>query len=231
MEGVDARASCILGKLGGAFFVDFVPPLGDNSGLFSGDIPMTMRSSALSILLCCADPDLQAQMEFGLKKATVTVVKDVAAATRAAAKRDFDAVILETKRGQSAELAELQRAVDPTRTFILAGPRAVLRQASGMMQALGKERHSNGAGQNFCLEDYIEIKLGEFVKGMRNGSARDLHPMLIKAVERPLIMLVLKETNGNQIQAAHVLGLNRNTLRKKITELRIPVKREKAART
>lgn len=170
-------------------------------------------------------------MELDLKKATVTVVKDVAAATRAAAKRDFDAVILETKRGQANELAEIHRAVDPTRTFILAGPRSLLRQAGGMMEALGKHRPANGAGQNFCLEDYLESKLGEFVKGMRNGSARDLHPMLIKAVERPLIALVLKETNGNQIQAAHVLGLNRNTLRKKIAELRIPVRREKAART
>ncbi|MGH7231435.1 MAG: helix-turn-helix domain-containing protein, partial [Nitrospiraceae bacterium] len=59
------------------------------------------------------------------------------------------------------------------------------------------------------------------------SSARNLHQMLISAVERPLITLALKETNGNQIQAAQLLGVNRNTLRKKITELRIPVKREK----
>ncbi len=190
---------------------------------------MTIKSSALSILLCCTDPDLQAQIELDLKKAAVTAVKDLPSAIRAAAKRDFDAVILETKRGNLNELAEIQRAVDPTRTVIMTGPRSALRQASGIIQALGKDWHSNGAYQGFCLEDYIESKLGEFVKGMKNGSARNLHPMLIKAVERPLITLVLKETNGNQIQAAHVLGMNRNTLRKKITELRIPVKREKVA--
>jgi two-component system nitrogen regulation response regulator GlnG len=190
---------------------------------------MTIKSSALSILLCCTDQDLQAQIELDLKKATVTAVKDLPSAMRAAAKRDFDAVILETKRGQLNELAEIQRAVDPTRTVIMTGPRSALRQASGIIQALGKDRPSNGAFQGFCLEDYIESKLGEFVKGMKNGSARNLHPMLIRAVERPLITLVLKETNGNQIQAAHVLGMNRNTLRKKITELRIPVKREKVA--
>ena len=55
--------------------------------------------------------------------------------------------------------------------------------------------------------------------------------MLISAVERPLIIFALKETNGNQIQAAHLLGMNRNTLRKKIGELRIPVKREKPSKT
>nr|MBI3614362.1 hypothetical protein [Nitrospirota bacterium] len=62
---------------------------------------------------------------------------------------------------------------------------------------------------------------------MKNGSARDLHPILIKAVEEPLITLVLRETNGNQMQAADLLGMNRNTLRKKITEFRISVKRER----
>ena len=92
-------------------------------------------------------------------------------------------------------------------------------------------RMANGHGRlshSYRLEDYIESKLGDFVKGMKNGSARNLYPMLIRAVERPLITLALKETNGNQIQAAHLLGMNRNTLRKKITDLRIPIKREKA---
>ncbi|MDE3225002.1 MAG: hypothetical protein KGO52_01640 [Nitrospirota bacterium] len=66
---------------------------------------------------------------------------------------------------------------------------------------------------------------------MKNGSARDLHPILIKAVEEPLITLVLRETNGNQMQAADLLGMNRNTLRKKINEFRISVKRERAHHT
>jgi two-component system nitrogen regulation response regulator GlnG len=65
---------------------------------------------------------------------------------------------------------------------------------------------------------------------MKTSSARNLHTMLIKAVERPLISLALKETNGNQIQAAQLLGMNRNTLRKKIADLRIPVNRESARR-
>ena len=42
-------------------------------------------------------------------------------------------------------------------------------------------------------------------------------------VERPLIELALRETHGNQIKAARLLGLNRNTLRKKITEFQISV--------
>ena len=60
-------------------------------------------------------------------------------------------------------------------------------------------------GQSVCLESYLEHKVGDFVKGMRNGSGRNLHPMLIAAVERPLILLTLRETKGNQIQAAELL--------------------------
>lgn len=191
---------------------------------------MTLRSSALSVLLFCTDPDLQAQLELDLKKASLTVVKDLASAARATAGREYDAVILETKRGHASELAEVQRLVDPTKTLILAGPRAVLRQTSGLMHIFARGRDGNGAAHGLCLEDYLEHKLGEFVRSLKNGSARNLHPILIRAVERPLITFVLTETNGNQIQAAHVLGLNRNTLRKKITELRIPVKREKPLR-
>jgi two-component system nitrogen regulation response regulator GlnG len=42
-------------------------------------------------------------------------------------------------------------------------------------------------------------------------------------VERPLIRLTSAATRGNQIKAAAMLGLNRNTLRKKIRDLEIPV--------
>lgn len=50
-----------------------------------------------------------------------------------------------------------------------------------------------------------------------------LYDRVIREVERPLITLTLQATRGNQIKAAEVLGVNRNTLRKKIKELGIPV--------
>jgi two-component system nitrogen regulation response regulator GlnG len=52
-----------------------------------------------------------------------------------------------------------------------------------------------------------------------------LHGRVVREVERPLIAKVLAATRGNQLQAAAVLGLNRNTLRKKIRELDIQVMR------
>ena len=55
--------------------------------------------------------------------------------------------------------------------------------------------------------------------------AAGLHDRILREVERPLIIHTLKATRGNQVKAAAVLGLNRNTLRKKIRELEIPVSR------
>ncbi|MBE7637324.1 nitrogen regulation protein NR(I) [Sneathiella sp. P13V-1] len=52
-----------------------------------------------------------------------------------------------------------------------------------------------------------------------------LYERVIREVERPLITLSLDATNGNQIRTAELLGLNRNTLRKKIRELDIQVVR------
>jgi len=52
-----------------------------------------------------------------------------------------------------------------------------------------------------------------------------IYGRVIKEVERSLIVMCLSATRGNQIRAAKLLGLNRNTLRKKISELQIPVVR------
>lgn len=126
----------------------------------------------------------------------------------------------------------LPKSMDLSHTLVITGSRTVLKRASKFMQVTGRHKvaPTNGSG-SFSLDDYIDGKLGDFVKGMRNGSGRNLHPMLITAVERPLITRALQETRGNQIQAAELLGLNRNTLRKKIQELHIPVKRTGTART
>jgi two-component system nitrogen regulation response regulator GlnG len=54
-----------------------------------------------------------------------------------------------------------------------------------------------------------------------------LYDKIIREVERPLIMLSLQATGGNQLKTADLLGINRNTLRKKIRELDIEVLRSK----
>lgn len=53
--------------------------------------------------------------------------------------------------------------------------------------------------------------------------AAGLYDRILREIERPLLQLTLDATRGNQVRASDVLGLNRNTLRKKIRDLEIPV--------
>jgi DNA-binding protein Fis len=187
---------------------------------------MSPTSSVFSILLLTGDQDIQSQFKHAFKDASVTVVpKDVT-------RRTYDAVIVELKPGSPGGTAAIPTNIDLTHSLVIVGSRTVLKRASKFMLVMAQKKTAETNGKEaLSLEDYLEWKMGDFVKGMRNGSGRNLHPMLISAIERPLITKALQETKGNQIQAAELLGLNRNTLRKKIHDLHIPMKRNRTAQT
>jgi two-component system nitrogen regulation response regulator GlnG len=67
--------------------------------------------------------------------------------------------------------------------------------------------------------DWVER---EVLAALETG-ARDVYRRILERVEKPLLEAVLARTDGNQIRAAAILGINRNTLRKKIVELGIPL--------
>ena len=68
------------------------------------------------------------------------------------------------------------------------------------------------------LEEVIERRLMECVRGLRERRSANLYDLVVGLVEKPLLRAVLRETGGNQVRAARILGINRNTLRKKLTE-------------
>lgn len=76
-------------------------------------------------------------------------------------------------------------------------------------------------GKDCTFEDVLTDKLRAHlsnIKQMKNGH---LYDMVVRLVEKPLIKMILQETQGNQTKAAALLGINRNTLRRKIQELNI----------
>ena len=75
----------------------------------------------------------------------------------------------------------------------------------------------------------MAVKVREYMREFGDVTPRNLHARVLEIIERPLIEAVLDRTNGNQLRAAEILGINRNTLRKKISELGIEVKRSAAA--
>jgi len=76
------------------------------------------------------------------------------------------------------------------------------------------------------LEELIASRLQSFLAKLGDLETTNLYETIIEMAERPLIRLILRQTGQNQIRAAKILGINRNTLRKKIRALRIVVKEE-----
>lgn len=79
--------------------------------------------------------------------------------------------------------------------------------------------------QETSLEAIVDKKLRSCFTGIEKLDRGDIHAMVLQQVERPLIRLILEKTRWNQVKAADILGINRNTLRKKIHELEIELKR------
>jgi two-component system, NtrC family, nitrogen regulation response regulator GlnG len=74
------------------------------------------------------------------------------------------------------------------------------------------------------FEEVVRRKLKDYFQQATSLEPCDLHAIVIGQVEKPLIELMLEYTGGNQLRAAELLGINRNTLRKKISDLKIPMK-------
>ena len=80
-------------------------------------------------------------------------------------------------------------------------------------------------GNSASLEGLIAAKLQNSLMQIDLQEMNSLYDMVLHQMERPLINIVLDKTRGNQVRAAEVLGINRNTLRKKIQTLGINARR------
>ncbi len=76
---------------------------------------------------------------------------------------------------------------------------------------------------NKTLSDVVQHYL---VENEQLFCLKDLHSLMVKELEKPLILSVLKKTKNNQSKAAEILGLNRNTLKKKMIDLNLIRKRK-----
>ncbi len=68
------------------------------------------------------------------------------------------------------------------------------------------------------IEEVVRHSFEVYFKDLRGVDPDQLHNMMIHVMEKPLLDVVMKHAEGNQSRAAVWLGLNRNTLRKKLTE-------------
>ncbi len=74
------------------------------------------------------------------------------------------------------------------------------------------------------LRSCVRTNLEEYFSHLEDASTIDLYRRILQEVELPLLELTLKQCRGNQSRAAKMLGINRNTLRKKLVHYQIPHK-------
>ena len=68
------------------------------------------------------------------------------------------------------------------------------------------------------IEDSVRATLEQYLKDLRGAEPHGMHAMIISVVEKPLLEVVMRHANGNQSKAAEWLGINRNTLRRKLLD-------------
>ena len=71
------------------------------------------------------------------------------------------------------------------------------------------------------LADCVKRSLERYFKDMDGEKPTSIYEMVLKNIEKPMIETVLGKAAGNQSLAAEMLGVTRNTLRKKMQQLRI----------
>ena len=66
-----------------------------------------------------------------------------------------------------------------------------------------------------CLCESVEQVVRGYLKDLGHVEPCNLYELVLGEVERPLLQVIMEHTGGNQTKAAAMLGINRNTLRKK----------------
>lgn len=71
---------------------------------------------------------------------------------------------------------------------------------------------------NDLIADAIRTALEQYFQHLDGEPASGVYDMVLGRVEKPMLEIILREADNNQTRAAEMLGINRNTLRKKLTE-------------
>ena len=75
---------------------------------------------------------------------------------------------------------------------------------------------------NNCeLSNSVKLSLEQYFKDLDGQPPHAVYDMVLSCIEKPLLEHIMQHASGNQSKAAEILGLNRNTLRKKLQQYNI----------
>jgi Fis family transcriptional regulator len=99
-------------------------------------------------------------------------------------------------------------------------PRTQTKQARAHAKA---DAWSEGSSRENELSLTVRKMMKQYFKDLDGEKPCGIYNMVVNCVEKPMLEVVMYHAHGNQTRAADLLGINRNTLRKKITDLGIDV--------
>jgi Fis family transcriptional regulator, factor for inversion stimulation protein len=68
------------------------------------------------------------------------------------------------------------------------------------------------------ISDCVRRSLNRYFRDLDGQRPHAIYDMVLHATEKPMLEVVMKQANGNQTMAAEILGINRNTLRRKLAD-------------
>ena len=68
------------------------------------------------------------------------------------------------------------------------------------------------------IAECVRHSLERYFRDLYGEAPSDIYDMVLRQMERPMLEVVMREAEGNQTRAADMLGMNRNTLRRKLTD-------------
>ena len=140
---------------------------------------------------------------------------------------DAEALAAMQEHRWSGNVRELENLV--RRLIVLVAEDSI--DAASVRRELVRARAGDGRPAPQGLAESVENHLRQYFDAHDdNLPPTGLYDRVLREVERPLLSLTLEATQGNQVRAADVLGINRNTLRKKLRDLELPAQRGQAHR-
>jgi two-component system nitrogen regulation response regulator GlnG len=128
--------------------------------------------------------------------------------------------------GNVRELVNLVRRLSALYSEEIIGAETIEAELADAVAAMEPGQASSEMADDVSLADAVDRHLQSLFAAHGDRLPPDgMYDRVISEVERPLLALALGATRGNQLRAARLLGLNRNTLRKKIKDLDVPVVR------
>jgi two-component system nitrogen regulation response regulator GlnG len=128
--------------------------------------------------------------------------------------------------GNVRELVNLVRRLSALYSEEVIGVETIEAELADAVSAIEPGPQAGATTADVSLADAVDRHLQVLFASHGDRLPPDgMYDRVISEVERPLLSLALGATRGNQLRAARLLGLNRNTLRKKIKDLDVPVVR------